>query len=305
MPTVDLLRAIQLAPEVLDRITPREFEAVVAEVLAAFGWDVSPTPTTMDGGRDMLAIAKLAGGIEIRIIVECKRYQPDRRVGVEAVRQLLGIKHDVGVTKGILVTSSRFSADAQRLGRERQYELELVDREKLLEWIQSYSPTTKGQPHLPQQQFDSCFLSHSHQDHEFASMLNSRLQDAGIKVWFAPEDMRPGEKTKQQIDRALAAFDRVIAVLSAESVRSSWVTTELTAALRIELKANRNVLFPVSLFPYSELAAWKCFNSDLGQDVAEAVREYPVLDFSDWRTPHVFERQFAKLLDGLARVRSD
>ncbi len=42
--------------------------------------------------------------------------------------------------------------------------------------------------------FYSCFISYSSNDHEFASRLHSDLQNQGIRCWFAPEDMKGGEK---------------------------------------------------------------------------------------------------------------
>ena len=116
--------------------------------------------------------------------------------------------------------------------------------------------------------------------------------------------MRAGEKLKEQVDRAIAAFDRVVAVLSAEALASNWVSTELAKALRIELSERRRVLFPITLIPYSEIAQWECFDADLGRDIAAAIREYHILDFSDWQKPERFEAQFAKLLDGLAPARA-
>src|SRR6266511_2639144 len=98
MATVDLLRAIRATPELLDRISPREFEEIVAELLAGLGWEVSLTPATKDGGHDILAVARTPGDVEVRVIVECKRYRQDRAVGIAVVRELLGVKYFVGAT---------------------------------------------------------------------------------------------------------------------------------------------------------------------------------------------------------------
>ena len=39
-------------------------------------------------------------------------------------------------------------------------------------------------------QFYSCFISYSHKDEEFAERLHSKMRDQGLRVWFAPEDIR-------------------------------------------------------------------------------------------------------------------
>lgn len=56
----DVIKAIAKEPNKLHKISPREFEEVVAELLAAFGWEVSLTPATRDGGYI------IAGGIQLK-----------------------------------------------------------------------------------------------------------------------------------------------------------------------------------------------------------------------------------------------
>lgn len=58
------------------------------------------------------------------IYFECKRYSPDRSVGVEIVRELYAVMEMERVNKGVIVTTSHFTrgamAEAQRLnGRIR------------------------------------------------------------------------------------------------------------------------------------------------------------------------------------------
>jgi uncharacterized protein YjbI with pentapeptide repeats len=43
-------------------------------------------------------------------------------------------------------------------------------------------------------QFYSCFISYGEKDEDFARRLHSRMRQAEMRVWFAPEDMRGGEK---------------------------------------------------------------------------------------------------------------
>jgi hypothetical protein len=57
--------------------------------------------------------------------------------------------------------------------------------------------------------FHSCFISYSGRDEEFARRLHSRMREAELRVWFAPEDMRGGDKLYDQIDRAIQVHDRL------------------------------------------------------------------------------------------------
>ena len=45
--------------------------------------------------------------------------------------------------------------------------------------------------------------------------------------------------------------------------------------------------------------AWSAFDSDLGRDLAELVREYHIPDFSRWKDHDSFEAGFSKLLKDL------
>ncbi|MDZ7363754.1 MAG: serine hydrolase [candidate division KSB1 bacterium] len=80
-------------------------------------------------------------------------------------------------------------------------------------------------------QFYTCFISYSHQDEDFAKRLHADLQDNGVRCWFAPEDMKIGDKIRHAIDESIRVYDKLLLILSAHSVQSSWVEHEVEAAL--------------------------------------------------------------------------
>jgi len=145
----------------------------------------------------------------------------------------------------------------------------------------------------------SCFISYSGSDEEFARHLHDRLEQAGVDVWFAPEDMQAGKKLHEQIGEAISASDRLLIVLSNGSLKSDWVTSEMRWARRQERKTGKRKLFPVCLVDFDTLREWECFDADAGQDLAAEVREYFIPDFTDWNNPDTFERSFARLLTDL------
>lgn len=148
-------------------------------------------------------------------------------------------------------------------------------------------------------QFDSCFISFSYKDKEFAERLFSRLRDSGVRVWFAPADVQGGKKLFDQIDRAIQVHDRLLLVLSEDSMRSSWVETELHRARSVEITEKRRKLFPIRLCETDPLSRWVCPDSDTGRDLAREVREYFVPDFSHWKEHDAFEAAFSRLLRDL------
>lgn len=148
-------------------------------------------------------------------------------------------------------------------------------------------------------QFYSCFISYSTRDEEFARRLYSRMRDEELRVWFAPEDVKGGEKLYEQIERAIQVHDRLLIVLSERSLQSKWVMTEIRRARKVELKENRRKLFPIRLVDYETLQAWECFDADTGEDLATEVRQYFIPDFSNWKEHDAFEKAFKRLLRDL------
>jgi hypothetical protein len=148
-------------------------------------------------------------------------------------------------------------------------------------------------------QFYSCFISYSAKDEEFARRLYSRMRDAHLRVWFAPEDIKGGKKIHEQIDHAIQIHDKLLIVLSDSSMRSEWVITEIRKARKAEIKENRRKLFPIRLVSFDTLREWECFDADNGKDLAGEVREYFIPDFSHWEDYREFESAFEKLLKDL------
>lgn len=145
----------------------------------------------------------------------------------------------------------------------------------------------------------SCFISYSHEDEEFARRLHSKMQTGGLRVWFAPEEMKGGEKLHEQIFSAIQGHDKLLLILSEKSIASEWVATEIRRARRVEREQHRRKLFPIRLVDFNRIQQWECFDADNGKDLAIELREYFIPDFSNWKDPDAFEAAFARLLKDL------
>lgn len=141
--TDELLAFLKKKPDYLYQISPRAFEELVAEILASFGWDVQLTAPTRDGGYDIFAVTKNIAGLTTSWIVECKRYAPDRKVGINVARSLYGVKTDLRVANALLATTSSFSKGVTDFAASR-YDFALRDFEGILEWINHYRPHPGG-----------------------------------------------------------------------------------------------------------------------------------------------------------------
>lgn len=96
-------------------------------------------------------------------------------------------------------------------------------------------------------QTNSCFISYSSIDDQFARKLHSDLQQAGVRCWFAPHDLRTGDKIRQRIDESIGVYDKLLLVLSKHSVQSDWVEQEVETALARERREKTTILFPIRL----------------------------------------------------------
>jgi hypothetical protein len=148
-------------------------------------------------------------------------------------------------------------------------------------------------------QFYSCFISYSTKDEDFARRLHSRMRDEGLRVWFAPEDIKGGEKLHEQIGEAIRVYDKLLLVLTPASMESEWVKTEIRRARRAEVKEKLRKLFPIRLVDFETIRDWECFDADSGKDLGVEIREYFIPDFSKWRQPESFEAALGRLLDDL------
>jgi hypothetical protein len=75
------------------------------------------------------------------------------------------------------------------------------------------------------------FLSHSSQDHEFATRIGEVLAAHGLPYWYSKRDILGAAQWHDEIGEALARCDWFLLVLSPAAVESTWVKRELLDAL--------------------------------------------------------------------------
>jgi hypothetical protein len=145
-------------------------------------------------------------------------------------------------------------------------------------------------------QFYSCFISYSSKNQEFAEHLHADLQAKGVRTWFDEDDLKTGDKIRPRINEAIRAHDKLLLVLSEQSIASDWVEGEVEAALERERRENRTVLFPIQLDDSirETPTAW-----------ASHVRQTRhILDFRGWENHTAYQNAFARLLRDLKSEKS-
>lgn len=125
----------------LDGMSWREFEMLVGEAYRLQGYRVTETGGGgADGGIDLV----LTKGAE-KFLVQCKQWKA-YKVGVVVVRELYGVMAASGATGGFVVTSGRFTAEAEEFAEGRN--VQLIDGPKLFDMIKlaELSLNTTAQP---------------------------------------------------------------------------------------------------------------------------------------------------------------
>ena len=134
----ELISYLSKHPEFMRQLNPRKFEELIAEILRGHGYEITLTPETRDGGKDIVALYKSPFGHQM-FIVECKRYQEENKVGVELVRSLYGVKMAENYNQAILVTTSTFSKPAQEFVKPLKCQLVLKDYNDIAQWCKEYN----------------------------------------------------------------------------------------------------------------------------------------------------------------------
>lgn len=133
-PWEQLCKYLAMHPEFLHRLEPRRFEELVAEFYRSHGWDVELTAQTRDGGYDIIAVMD-SSPARMKVLIEAKRFSPERPVGVSIVRKLYGIRATQATSQLVLATSSYVSRPAKKeFERVVPWELDFLERDAILDW---------------------------------------------------------------------------------------------------------------------------------------------------------------------------
>ncbi len=112
----------------LDTCDGFAFEHLCAEILQNAGYgSARTTPATGDGGKDII-VTTPDGGI---IFVECKHH-PNSTIGRPVVQKLHSAMITSNVSKGMIITTGRFSPDALAYVDENRLHIDLIDYLKLI-----------------------------------------------------------------------------------------------------------------------------------------------------------------------------
>ena len=139
----------------------------------------------------------------------------------------------------------------------------------------------------------SSFISHSSRDKVFVERLYADLQSHGIRCWYAVHDMRIGDRILDTVYSAIRKQEKLLLVLSKDSVTSEWVRDEVEKAFAEERDRGTTVVFPIRIddSAMNSAMAW-----------AEKIRTgRHIGDFQQWQNEATYKKAFKRLLRDLCR----
>ena len=102
------IRSLLDRPELLDSLTPLEFEELIMQWFMARGVQVEQISVSRDYGYDLI-ISPFRGN---RAVVQIKKYKSTSQVPLTAIRQLVGSMTLEHIPHGIIISTARFSKSA-------------------------------------------------------------------------------------------------------------------------------------------------------------------------------------------------
>ena len=119
-------RILHFSIHKIDKMSGTEFEDYLYLQFEALGFQVSTTKVSSDYGADLILQKKNA-----KIAVQAKRYQG--KIGVKAIQEVIGSMAYYEADKGLVVTNSTYTQNAEKLAHAN--DVILWDRDVLVRLI--------------------------------------------------------------------------------------------------------------------------------------------------------------------------
>jgi len=137
----------------------------------------------------------------------------------------------------------------------------------------------------------SCIISYSMKDKQFVHKLYEDLGAHGVRCWLVDERLRQRDKNHAMMNAAVNQHDKLILILSEDSVDEVWVENEYNTAVEKEMRIGKTTLVPIALDDSIKIAEqpW----------AVKMRRSRYAADFSSWQDNDAYQRVFGYLLEEL------
>ena len=129
------------------------------------------------------------------------------------------------------------------------------------------------------------FISHSHNDEMFARKVASFLEDQGLDVWEASNEIFPGDNWAAKISQGLQESNAMVVLLTPDALKSIWVQRDVEYALGAQEYSER--LIPVLVDPDKTI---------LKDDIPWILKRLNIIDLTEYETEEDGIRRIADTL---------
>ena len=119
--------------EQLTRLHWREFEKLVAELLQSQGFQAELGPGSADGGVDIRLVQRDPIG-DILTLVQVKKYGTNKRIGLQAIQALHGVREAERADGSMFVTTSAYGPSARRFAGRKNVRMALYVSDDMRKW---------------------------------------------------------------------------------------------------------------------------------------------------------------------------
>lgn len=97
----------------------------------------------------------------------------------------------------------------------------IISKHNSIDYSESKAPTNTS--HVKD---NLIFISHDHDDADFAELLKLQLEKHGLNAWMDSERLKIGQDWREEIDKGIENSIAVIAIMTSEARKSEYVTYE-------------------------------------------------------------------------------
>lgn len=138
--------ALEIAknPKALDDIEWRDLERIIAEIFSGLGFDAELTPSSKDGGKDVIVTSKIEGTTK-SYIIEIKHWRSNQKVGTDYIREFINVVMREKRESGLFLATYGFAGNAiESLSEIERRRVKCGEKNKIHVLCQHYSKASSG-----------------------------------------------------------------------------------------------------------------------------------------------------------------
>lgn len=139
-----LIELVASNPGNLKELEWRDLERVIAELFEGIGFKTTLTPSSKDGGKDVILECTI-NDIQKSFIIEIKHWRSGQKVGKSAVKEFTNIIINEKREKGLYLSTYGFSDNYyESLTEKQKSKVRFGEQEKIVELCRTYEKVNNG-----------------------------------------------------------------------------------------------------------------------------------------------------------------